>query len=148
MDELCTTGKFEELCKVLFINSGGCAIAMLAIYRYLKKKNLLKGDEKFVYLYGEHDPYLEINQKYLKGEVHSPVSCDHAVLFHNGKLWDSNGIFNNWYENLQKLDANKYESFVVNSINNRDVWNSLFNRKVRIPQIEKILGVNLKDIER
>jgi len=147
MDEQ-TIETITSLSKIREINSGGCAISMLAIYRFLKAHKKLKGGEKFVYLYSQTDPYLTQNQKYLEKGEGTPSACSHAVLFHDRKLWDSTGEFDNFYAEQLELDVCQYESFVVHSINNKIAWNSAFERDISVPEIEKILNVELNDIER
>ena len=147
MDET-TLEKITALNRVLGINCGGCAISMLAIYRFLKAHKKLKRGEKFVYLYSRTDLFLKQNQKYLEKGEGNPSSCAHAVLFHDRKLWDSTGEFNNFYAEHLELDVCQYESFVVHSINNKIAWCSAFERDISVPEIEKILNVELNDIER
>lgn len=140
----------EKISRIKAIHCGGCGIVMLALYRYLRDSKKLKGDEKFVYLYtNSDDPDLFKNQRYLNGEEDNPSSCYHAVLFHNGRMWDSSGeVYDSLYEINIKLDVEDYEEFVVKSLNNILRWNDLFDREECIPIIENILNVKLNDLVR
>ena len=129
------------------INSGGCGIAMLAIYRYLKNNQKLKGDEKFVYLYwNSDDPYYQQNNKYLNEGVGEMQSCCHAVLFHDSKYWDCGGHFECNY-NVKMIFSPENEKIIVESCNNIGAWNVCFDREYQLPKIESILNVDLSDIE-
>ena len=145
-----TIALLEKVSHIKAIHCGGCGIVMLALYRYLRDSKKLKGDEKFVYLYtNSDDPDLFKNQRYLNGEEDNPSSCCHAVLFHNGRMWDSRGgVDDPLYEINIKLDVEDYEEFVVKSLNNIPRWNHSFDREECIPIIESILNVKLNDIER
>ena len=129
------------------INSGGCGIAMLAIYRYLKKNSKLKGDEKFVYLYWDSDdPYYQQNNKYLNEGIGEIKSCCHAVLFHDNKYWDCDGSYK--FDNGVKIVFSlENEKIIVQSCNNVEVWNYVFDREYYLPKIESILNIDLSDIE-
>lgn len=116
------------------INCGGCAISALAMYRWLKKNNLLKGDEKLVYLYKSEDKSeFKINSEALENPEITPTSCHHACLYHNGEYIDSSGEVNiRCYKWVQHVTI---EEFVVKSVNTRynnrwlNCWNKSFNRE-------------------
>jgi len=142
MDEDTLTKLLSIREQIPSINTGGCGVFMLALYRYLKKNNKLKGNEKFVYLYGdEEDPDYVSNKTYLKENRFSPTSCCHAVLLQDGELWDCKGEYFTIYKYALTLAPEQYESFVVDSINNRSRWNCAFDRAFAIPIIEEVFDI-------
>lgn len=148
LDNLITKVRKE----VSSINNGGCAIFALALYRYLKKTNQLKGDEKFVYLYREWDEdSYKTNEYCLKGDLdpeYNVMSCTHACLYHNGVYIDSNGeLITARYDLIQEIPVSLEKDFLVNSLN-KGGWNWMFERDWNIPIIERILKVDLSDIDR
>ena len=140
-----------ELHDVPFINSGGCGISALSIYRWLKKNGQLNSKTRFVYLYNKDCKNLYINNKaalrkkfYLFSLEIKPTSALHVGIFHNGKYIDCDGDFDvTGYDFIQLI---KDEDFVVNSINNKSAWNDLFDRK-HINLIESLLDIDLSDIK-
>jgi len=134
-----------------FINEGGCGIAMLAMYRWLKKNKQLNKSTCFYYLYSSwsENRYLN-NKEVLKTKNGKPDCCTHAMLYHNDLFIDSLGNYNfsivsNDYNWLQKITD---EKFIIDSINNYNynTWNSDFERKKNIKIIEKGLNIDLSDI--
>jgi len=130
------------------INSGGCGIAALAIYRWLKQNNQLTKDTKFVYYYFSEDRseisynhYLN-NSNVLENNNGEPEACAHAGIYYRRKYLDSNGKIDTW-----KFEHDHYvnEKFIVNSINNLGCWNSSFERS-HIGEIEDRLNIKLNDI--
>jgi hypothetical protein len=124
------------------INNGGCGIAALAMYRWLKNNGQLSPDTNFIFLEND-DSYYEKNMQYLKGEAELPTSCYHVLINHDNNKYDSSGI--------RCYDTYKYVYFVdvdflVKSINNRDKWCYNFKRNKYIPYIEEILNIDLSDI--
>ncbi len=125
------------------INCGGCGIAALTIYRWLKKNNQLKGDEKFVFLYNGESSFLN-NSEVLKNNKGIPMACSHICLYSNGKYIDSNSIVSiNKYKWVHHIDS---EIFLLDAINNIDPWATWFNR-CQVCEIAKKLNVNLSDIK-
>jgi len=129
-----------------YINGGGCGIAALAMYRWLEANKYLTSNTKVVYLYRNYDKGLyDNNKQYIENGDGEINSCNHAVLFHYGNYIDCRGV-------LDKVVLNDYpfkqlieEEILVESLNT-DTWNSMFNREISIPFIEKMLGVDLSDI--
>lgn len=142
--EVCT--KLKNL-RISNVNSGGCAIIMLSIYRKLKKENSLKGNECFVYLYPAYlSTSYEKNEKFREGKIEKPTSCGHAAFMQNGKLYDVTGeISPEYLHRKQFIPIEEEITFVVNSINEPN-WNCLFERGTQIPKIEKGLKIDLGDI--
>ena len=130
-------------------NAGGCAIIMIAMYRYLKKNEMLKGNEKFIYLYSStNDPYFVSNKSALEKNAGSPTSCTHAVLEYDGKYWDCDGEYISPYSVKLEIPV-EYEQFIIESLNrDKSVWNYMFDREEGIPSLERIFEVSLNDIKR
>lgn len=139
-----------DVCKFLDrienINCGGCGIAALAMYRWLKKNNLLCGDEKFVYLYSFRSEYLFYeNQKYFCGESKKMFPASHIGLFHNNRIYDSEGSVNkNGYLHSHETSV---EKVLVKSLKNHTHWNDEFKRNDNINIISKTLDINLNDVK-
>jgi len=130
-------------------NAGGCAIVMIAMYRYLKKNKMLKGNEAFVYLYSsETDPGFVSNKSALERNEGSPTSCSHAVLAYDNKYWDCDGEYDSPYSVKLEIPV-EYEQFIIESLNkDKSVWNYMFDREEGIPSLERIFEVELNDIKR
>lgn len=127
------------------INYGGCGLSALAMYRWLKDTDSLKGDEHFVYLYTRSDGNFETNCEVL--DVNSKNqklgSASHIMLYHNGMLHDSKGnSVNPFYVHKHE---NLTENQLIESLNN-GFWNDSFNRKRFLPEISKALNINLGDV--
>lgn len=126
------------------INYGGCGISALAMFRWLQKNNMLTGDESFTYLYVDWDYTFFENDNVIKQNSTDKLkAASHIMLFHNGKLIDSEGSivqpkYVNQHENIS-LDA------LMESINFTR-WNSMFNREESIPIIEHELEIELSDV--
>lgn len=133
----------EYLNDVEDINWGGCAIAMLAMYRWLKKNNQLKPDTCFIFLHDNTDRY-ERNKESLSNIGQTPTACTHACLYHDGKYIDSkSNIDIRNYRFMLKIDS---EEFIVESINNRSAWNDTFERDKYVPDIAEDLEIDLSDL--
>ena len=131
--------------KIPYINKGGCGIAALSMYRWLKSQNKLKGDEHFVFLYDEYHYNFEKNEKYINNQRKVIVSAHHVGFYYNGKIIDSDGEVDLGYYHYTHKNID--EETLVKSINNIKEWNPTFDRNV-IPIIECILGISLKDIKK
>ena len=134
----------NKLSQIPNINSGGCGISALAMYRLLGKKNI---DILFLYRNYEDVSYVN-NQNILKGDADSiPSPPLHVVLHKKGKYFDSYGEMDERYLSIAYMFRHKCdESFLVDTINNRYKWNLKFNRKY-IKYIERKLKVDLSDIK-
>ena len=127
------------------INCGGCGISALAMYRWLKDNDKLVGDESFTYLYVSYDSSFTENDSILKEKKnHKLKSASHIMLFHNGRLIDSDGnaVQNRYINRHNKIT----EDSLLYSIN-FSCWNDDFDRKEYVPFIEQKLGVELSDVK-
>ena len=131
-----------------YINAGGCGIAALAMYMWLKKNQPKKlYNLKIVYLYTNSRDYMynQTNLKYNnKNNMHVP---SHICLLINKKYIDvNNKISTHMYRHIQIIDVPKGATYLLNIINNpnsNNGWNYAFNRK-NVSCIEKILSINLR----
>lgn len=134
-----------------YINSGGCAISALTMFRWLKDNNQLTPETKITYIYNNFSKYNN-NQDFISGKQSvEPLSCAHAVLYHENKYQDSHGVrdeiwLSNYFgEYFHQIDS---ENFIVKSINNinNHNWNRRFER-CHIEEIQEATGVDLSDIK-
>ena len=135
----------EFLSGIPCINEGGCGIAALAMYRWLKKNHTSEemSKIKFVYIEWDDDSVYEHNERFNDGYwLDAPTHC---VLLYKGNYIDSNGDvdFDKWGDYTFEIND---ESVIVDSIIN-GCWNSMFDREKWIPIIEKELGIDLSDIK-
>lgn len=128
------------------INYGGCGIAVIAMYRWLKKNNQLGINVYFYYLYDRLSKNrYDNNYKALCNENLKPDTCAHAVLYYNGQFIDCNGVHDvTNYDLMQKISN---ENFILKSINNYSEWNSKFYRNVEVKRIQKALNIKMSDIK-
>ena len=145
MDEIKTLKDVQQfLNNISYINAGGCGIAALAMYRWLKQKKKLKKNTCIYFFYDDHHQY-NTNKKYLLSNQGNPTSCSHAVLYHSGKFIDSKDFLydiSRYSYNTKITD----EHFLIESLNNIDDWKSCFERDIEIPKIQKKLNIDLSDI--
>ncbi len=139
---------FEDLNKYLgkipYISYGGCAIAALFQYLWLKQ-NDKDADVKVVYLYQSHNQYkLENNKRTLHGIDNGYYSCSHAVILYNDQHIDCS-------DDEFDIDSCDYKSsleidnpeFVIKTLGERYEWNSMFDRETFVPKMEKKIGIKL-----
>lgn len=133
----------KDLSTIPAADSGGCGILALAIYR----AGILK-DPSLVFLYGtlydkEETTRLECNLALLEnGEI--PYPPCHVVAESDGEWYDHSGKVGERFCDYASHTVTEDE--LVRCINEIGSWNQSFDRKAQIHVIEKILGVELKDI--
>ena len=128
------------------INSGGCAIAAISIKRFLKIHKNINCD--IIFRNADEEEYL-INKKSLS-ELNNPVSCDHAFIKLKKSYFDCEGKQYFDCEGKQNRLIQCLvmpEKLVIDAINNKNEWNSKFNRKY-VSAIERKLNIDLSDIIR
>lgn len=129
------------------INRGGCGIATLTMWEWLKNHNQLLADTMIVYLYEYSDKDRAVtNIKKLQGKrvVGGPRATSHICIYHKGKYIDCQKEINiAKYEMIQHIDSYQdAEQFLRDTINNIGDWNPWFNRQ-NIEIIEKTLNIKL-----
>ena len=124
------------------INRGGCAIAALAIKRWLKKFQSI--DVEIVYASYEGDTYHIKNTSAIKNNNPSEISsCYHSGVKINDKIIDSNET---WKEDRFPVIIEIPETFVIASLKKDDIWNYMFDRK-HVNKIQKTLDIDLSDVD-
>ena len=123
-----------------YINSGGCGVAALAMYEWLKKnKNITS---TIVYLYrGSLSSTYNNNNEILNNnkDIKYVDSCSHACIVYKNKYIDCQKIVNT--SNYKNRHYIRDIDFVKASIK-ADQWNNMFDRR-HVPDIEKTLGIEL-----
>ncbi|MFA5366638.1 MAG: hypothetical protein WC333_02040 [Dehalococcoidia bacterium] len=127
-----------------FVNFGGCGIAALAMYRWLKKNR--KASRKICfYMLADQGFIHENNAKCLEGEEdRQPTAPGHMVLYDKGKYFDCGGTYDPTRYNYH-LKVTK-EQFIVESLNNVPTWREDFPRKYLIGRIAQKLNIDLSDV--
>jgi hypothetical protein len=124
------------------INRGGCAIAALVMYRWLKQR---KEKCHIVYFYSYScKEYRSENFKIKIGLKNAePSPCLHAMVEYKGLYYDSSsGTKFSPHQFHHRLP----EPIVVRTINESTNWNSDFDRKA-VAQIMKKTKIDLSDIK-
>jgi hypothetical protein len=138
----------EFLSRIYSIHGGGCGVAALAMYKWLKKNNQLTYDFKFVICYDpdydDDNRYLN-NMKVLRTKEGKAMATSHMGIINGGVPIDSWGSIQLTRYGLIQFVA--FEWFMTNMINNKGSWNSEFNRDESIPLIEKTLDIDLSEIK-
>ena len=126
------------------INTGGCGISALAMYRWLKKHGLTTEQTAFYFLEDDENNHINNKQYFSNKEVMVKASS-HVVLFHNDQTIDCSGFVPIDVWNYHLLENS--EEFLLAMINNCIwTWNYKFNRKEQVPEIAKTLEIDLSDV--
>ena len=135
---------FTDLRKYLdnipYINNGGCGLASLVMYRYLRDE----GHELKIVFANKSYNYENAmtNIKFDIGEASNAQSAAHVFLFHQNKFIDcTTEIDITGYRYFEFVDERK----LLNAINNGG-WNTSFDIKQYLPIIEYGLGIDLSDV--
>lgn len=137
----------EFLDNIPNINSGGCGISALAVYKWLKKNDALSEDFAIVYLHRWDTYDRDTNRSFLKGENDNATACSHAIFRYNGVYYDSEGKNESSVrdDNSVIIPAEHVERFMKASLKDGN-WNTSFNRAKGVKVIESNLGIEL-DVE-
>ena len=141
--------RFKETRKFLnsihTINYGGCGISALALYDSAKREGL---KPKIVYLYHAlwESESMERNDQFKKGERKKADACSHVLVKIGNRLYDSTGFIPKSMIWAYAMDEKITRDHLIASINNKGVWNDVFERKRFMPQIQKYLkrGTTIK----
>jgi len=131
----------DYLSSISYIDQGGCGIAALAMYRWLKMNEGVK--VKFVYLDSREYNHNQ-NKQYIEKKDGCPNACNHIAISYNKEFIDCSSVVDISMYTFRIVTAN--ESALIDTINNIGSWNESFDREKYIPLIEKKLGVKLSDV--
>ena len=144
--------QFEEMREFLnsipSINSGGCGVAALAMYRWVEKNMPdYKADVIFHMFHRSKDHYTN-NKKLIKtnqfcNDLVAPSHIGIQIKNVTPVLDSEKSLKKDLYGFVIKTNS---EDVLINALNNVDTWNPMFNRKKRVPRIEQHLGIDLSDV--
>ena len=134
----------EYLSNIPAISKGGCGVAALAMYLWLKKNERLPDGFEFVLLYSifEDDDIFENNAEVLHNKRGNACAPCHIAIKYKDQIIDADSTINT--SNWDKIQFVTDEWFIWNMINNIGSWNPTFNRD-HIKSIEIKLDIELKD---
>ena len=128
------------------ISMGGCGVAVLAMYRWLKL-NEPHRKVQIVFGYTSWSDELRINNSEWMHRCSTdrpqPEPANHCWLLIDGKPIDAEGDTRFYFSRHHIVPL----SLLIGAIKNKSKWNDYFNREEWMPQIEKKLGVSLADIK-
>lgn len=121
------------------IESGGCGVAGLVMYEWLKKEGKTP-EIYFIYPKWFNDPNYYANELALNGKGKA-VAPYHCVIKEGGKYFDL-------VEEASELGSFTLaqpvsEQILKEAVGNKESWNQEFNRGKYLPEIEKNTGINL-----
>jgi hypothetical protein len=142
--------RFEALSEVRnylnsisYINNGGCGIAALVMFRWMKKNRISTKGVKFHFMERFDVNTINNNKKYLKTKSGKPQATSHIGLIIDDITVDSTGIA---YREMYPFHlVTKSINILIEAINNVGSWCPFFDRNT-IPTIEKDLGIDLSDV--
>jgi len=134
------------------INTGGCGISALAIYRWCRANDICVSDRPFTFVWRNGNEWESSNNDELleNGELDLVEVPNHIVIELYKGLYDSNGQQNdNCHPFIvhQEYKLNEKELLAVINRPNGG-WNSSFRRARQIPEIENKLNIDLSDVLR
>jgi hypothetical protein len=134
----------EYLADIPGISKGGCGVAALAMYLWLKKHNAISDGFAFVLLYSwfDDDEEYENNAYVLLSKKGNATAPCHIAIRYNEHIIDVDSAID--ISHWGKMQVVTDEWFIWNMINNVGSWNPTFDRDY-IKQIESKLGIELKD---
>ena len=141
----------ESLDDLPFINSGGCGVSALAIYRWCKAHDVWVSDRPFTFLWRDGNEWEASNndELLLNGELDRVEAPSHVVIqLFDGGDYDSTGQRCDCYPYVVRQEYKLNEQELLNVINRPEEWNSVFQRALLIERIEFSLGIDLSDIVR
>lgn len=128
----------EFLSNIPCIHHGGCGIATLAMYKFLRNNG---EDCNIAYLHKSSDVNGAINNlNYYRDNTQTPDSANHVCLFYLGQFMDCSKILN---PSDYKCIIFGNEEMLLKSVKNVSKWNSDFDRETNIPLIEEFLEFSL-----
>jgi hypothetical protein len=148
MEEL--VHKLQELDdNIDYANCGGCGVIAYAVSKWLRKRKVYH-TITVGYRSWCKEAY-ELNSTLLLNENKIKAAPSHVVITIDGTHYDSEGQVS--LEEYDWVQQNITAKNLLAAINNKDMnseygWNDTFERSKCIPVIEKILSINLREINR
>jgi hypothetical protein len=136
----------EFLSNIDSINSGGCGLSALVMYRWLKKYNKLTEDIKIIFLDNDENNYMN-NKECMSNKQGTLKAPTHIVILYDSFHIDCAGVQYNIAQRYNYV-LEVAEDYLVNSLNNIPTWNVQFDRDEAISVIENNLHIDLSDIAR
>ena len=142
--------EFEEmrakLNKIPNIGMGGCGVAALTMYRWLKANDYNMHNVRFVMGYSNTSTSFKRNFSSYLNDDELICSCSHMGIIIQDTDFDITIDQScRWYFDSYQHVHVVSEEYIMGAINGTN-WNSDFDRKKYIPIIEKDLGINLSDV--
>ena len=139
-----TIENFEDVRKYLSgipnIDSGGCGIAALSMYRWLEKNK--REQPKFICCYVDLGDYKK-NLLYLGGDNDKLTAPNHCGIEYKNNFLDNYSVIPVWkYKGGSHLTN---EQGMLDLINFGDWWSGKFERK-NAKEISKRLEIDLSDV--
>ena len=143
---------FEEMREFLnsipSINSGGCGVSALAMYRWIEKNMPDFLNKTVFHFFHRSKKHYDNNNALIKNNTY----CNDLVAPSHMGI-EINGI-TPVLDCEKKLSVKQYgfvietpnQEVLINALNNIDTWNPMFNRKKAVPRIEQHLGIDLSDV--
>lgn len=135
----------ECLNSVPYLNSGGCGIAALAIYRWCKDNGVEVSDRPFVVL-AEDEWDADACNRYLENNDLDNAWFSHIAIEIDGEVYDSEGtghLDEQYVRCAYRLD----EDELLYALNEVGGWNDMFHRKSGVRVIEYGLQIDLSDVD-
>jgi hypothetical protein len=132
------------------INSGGCGIAALAMYRWIKKNVPQHVDNVLFHFFHRDSESYNNNKTLLNNNTYN--SDNIAIPSHIGIQIKNLTKVIDTYRNLDiqyygyVVETNS-EDVLIKAINNISNWNPMFFRKHNVKKIQKELNIDLSDVD-
>jgi len=128
------------LSKIPLINYGGCGVAALSMYRWLKKNR--EYSPEIILLYYKIESY-NTNKDNLDKEIPTKLlSSQHCGINYHGLILDSEELVFYTQYSWKQITNEKGLLKLLNTANN---WNMKFERE-HIPEIAEKLEIDLSDV--
>lgn len=136
----------EFLNNISCINSGGCGLSALVMYRWLKKYDKLPEDTKILFLDNDENNHLN-NKECMTNKQGVLKAPSHVIMLLKGTYMDCEKIQYNVTQRYNYI-LEVAENYLVDCLNNVFSWNLVFDRNTAISQIETNLHIDLSDIDK
>lgn len=135
--------------RISCINSGGCGISALAMYRWVKKNMPEHAKKSMFHFFHRDKEGYQNNKSLIKNNSYDSTNI--SIPAHIGfeikkvtEIIDScRNVFKEQYGYAVKTSS---EDVLINAINNVNDWNYSFSREESVPVIEAGLDIDLSDV--